>query len=92
MNCLIYLGAEAPVQQYACSFWVFKGGSNIYISLDSHTHRNSYLYPVCMLLQTKLAQALPWMQAICRHMAAIASPEAACECPVICCFWKEKGL
>lgn len=44
----MYLGAaEAPVQQYACSFWVLKGSSNIYVSLDSHTHRNSDIYTPC---------------------------------------------
>lgn len=53
---LMYLGAEAPVQQYACSFWVFKGGSHIYmsshiyVSLGFHTRRNAYIYPMCILL------------------------------------------
>lgn len=50
MNYFMYLVAEAPVQQYACSFLVFKGGSTIYVSLDSRTDRKAYIYPMCISL------------------------------------------
>lgn len=89
INYFMYSVAEAPVQQYACSFLVFKVGSNIYVSLDSHTHRKAYINPTVYIVIDKAASGCPLAGSHPETHSSDCFPKTACECPILC---KEGGF